>query len=146
MAEPSGKGDWTAYQFDFPKSGHGVVEIFLQADSGADSPVVRLRNLDVSGRYEMKGYSGTLAPADERFFEGTFFGNCDKELFTRYLATLDDLPILSDVVQLPLSYLGLPSSVEGKTVMSGRELCEQGLTIKPANTSRVVWIVYQRAK
>ena len=92
----------------------------------------------------MKAYAGTLAKADRSFFEGTFFGNCDQNLFTTYLNTLDDLPILSDVVELPLSDISL-TSAENRAVISGRELLEQGLSVKPGKTSRVAWIVYQRA-
>ena len=119
-----------------------MVEIFQRASPARDSLVVKLRDLDVSKDYVLKGYSGKLAPADRSFFEGTFFGDSDPNLFTRYLAALDDLPILTNVREHRLS-VGR-SSAEGRTVMNGRELIEQGLTMKPGNGTRVIWIAYER--
>ena len=145
LLDPSTENSWAVYQYDLPKSEYGVVGIFQRTESAGDSLLVKLRDLDDSGRYELKGYAGTLAKADRSFFEGTFFGDCDQNLFTTYLAALDDLPILSDVVGLRLSEIGL-TSVQDRTVMSGRELIELGLTVKPGKNSRVIWIVYQLVK
>ena len=120
----------------------GVVQIIQRAAPTTDPLVVRLRDLDVSKDYMLKGYIGTLAPADRSFFEGTFFGDSDPNLFTRYMAALDDLPILTNVREHRLS-VGR-SSAEGRTVMTGRELIEQGLTTKAENGTRVIWIAYER--
>jgi hypothetical protein len=145
IEDHSGKDRWAAYQFDRPQTGQGVVEIFCPAGSKVDSRIVPLRGLDTTARYDLKAYAGALLPADNHFYWGTFFGNCDKDLFNVYLTALGDLPILSNVVPLTLSAVG--SASEGsKTNMSGRKLIDQGLSLKASTSPRVVWIVYRRAK
>ena len=134
--------EWAAYQINRSDGALGVVEIIQRASPATESLVLKLHDLDASKDYMLKAYSGTLAPADRSFFEGTFFGDSDPNLFTRYLAALDDLPILTNVREHRLT-VGR-SSAEGRTVMNGRELIEQGLTTKPENGTRVIWIAYER--
>ncbi len=126
---------WSAYQFDLPQQKRGVVEIFQHTENLPDSLAVKLRGLEAEASYEIKGYAGTLARADRSFYEGTFFGTCDQNLFTVYLAALEDLPILSSVQPIPL---------EVAKPMTGRQLLEKGLTIHPAETAQVFWMVYTR--
>lgn len=143
--EHSQTGGWAAYQFDRPKSGWGVVEVFHRPDSKHGSLPVTLRGLDPSAKYVLKAYVGRLAQADERFYSGTFFGNCDKSLFTRYLAALGDLPILCDVAAVPATdVVSVPGS--GQSTVTGRELIEKGLLSKVRKSTGVMWIVYQRAE
>lgn len=144
LLEASAQRAWSAYQLDLPDNGTGVVEIFRRTRTGQDGVVVRLCNLDAAATYEIKGYAGKLAPANKSFFEGTFFGNSDPSLFTKYMKALDDLPILTNVVPLNLDDIGL-ASVNGKTTLSGPALMDQGLTVKPGKAG-VFWIVYQRAR
>jgi hypothetical protein len=139
LEDPS--DEWAAYQIDRSDGELGVVEVMQRASSIGGSLVVKLRHLDVTKDYMLKGYSGKLAPADKSFFEGTFFGDSDPNLFTRYMAALDDLPILTNVRQHRLS---VGRSVGGGAVVSGRELVEQGLETKPEKGSRVTWIAYKR--
>jgi hypothetical protein len=138
-------GGWAAYQFDRPKAGRGVVAIFHRTESKGDWLPVMLRGLDPSANYALKAYAGKLAQADERFYSGTFFGNCDKSLFATYLSALGDLPILSDVAPVPVSHVVSVSESDQSTVR-GRELIEQGLLLKVPKRPSVVWIIYQCAK
>jgi hypothetical protein len=103
---------------------------------------LKLRDLDTSAWYEMKGYVGTLARGDEHFYAETS-GN--KELNRQFLDNIGDVLLLSEVLPLPLSDV-IPVAVDGKTGMSGRELIEQGLPVKLAGSPQVVWIVYRRVK
>jgi hypothetical protein len=140
---------WAAYQFDRPQTGQGVIELFRRAEGKEDSVRLKLRDLDTSAWYEMKGYVGTLARGDEHFYSGTS-GN--KELNRQFLDNIGDVLLLSEVLPLPLSDVVPVSEVarigymDGKTGMSGRELTEQGLPVKLAGSPQVVWIVYRRVK
>lgn len=135
LTDPIAANAWVAYLFDLPQDGRGVIEMVQRVQSNEDFVRLKLPGLDASGLYALKGYAGTLAKADQYFYEGTFFGNCDKNLFTKCLAALGDLPILSNVQTIAL---------ESKLRMSGRELIEQGLPIKVGGAPRVVWISYQK--
>jgi hypothetical protein len=137
IGETADTAPWAAYQFDLSKDGRGVVQVVRRSNYKDELLHLKLCGLNASGLYRLKGYTGTLAQADQHFYEGTFFGNCDKNLFTTYLAALGDLPILSNVHAITL---------EGTTQMSGRELIEQGLQMKLGQTPQVVWIAYERVK
>ena len=64
LAEGFAEDGWAAYQLNLPQEGRGVVAIFLQTGSPADkehSARFRLRGLEPSARYVMKGYAGKVA-------------------------------------------------------------------------------------
>jgi len=122
LSDPAAKDGWAAYQFDFPNSGRGVVEIIRRTEGKEELAILKLRGLDGAARYAMKGYAGNL-PLLPVWGPGS-------------------MPMLSDVVPLPLSNVGLALG-EGNT-MSRRELIEQGMPVRLAKSPRVVWIAYQR--
>lgn len=120
-----------ANQFDLPSQERGVVAIAFRKEGAGGAEILRLRGLDSSAEYEMKSYTADMArkPVWARFDR---FGP-------------ETMVMLSDAVSVPLSEAGL-SLKEGKTSMSGRELMERGLSTKPDQTPKVVWIAYQRSK
>jgi hypothetical protein len=126
---------WVAYQFNLTQAGRGVIELVQRVQSLQDSVYFKLSGLDSSGLYGLKAYSGTLAQADQYFYDGTFFGTSDPDLKVRYLAALGDLPILSNVV---------PISLEGETLMTGQELMSTGLLVNVGGSPRAIWICYKR--
>ncbi|MCL5098997.1 MAG: right-handed parallel beta-helix repeat-containing protein [Candidatus Omnitrophica bacterium] len=107
---------WTAYEFNRPQTGQGVVEVFVHAEGKADSVQLKLRGLEASARYEMQGYASAV--------------NRD---------TLQS----PDVAPLPL---GKNVSASGGSTMTGGELMEQGMPVSLAKAPQIIWIVYQRAK
>ncbi len=128
---------WAAHQLDLPGTGRGVVQIVRRKSGAPETFHLPLRGVNMAAQYKLKAYAGILAPADARFFEGTFFGNCDPSLFTTYMTTLGDLPILSEVA---------PVALETGSEVSGQELVEPGLPVKLDTTPRVLWIAYCIAK
>jgi hypothetical protein len=141
--DPAANG-WGVYQWHQPESGRGVAAIFRHPECKGDALHVKLQGVNATERYDVKAYFGTLAKADGHFYEGTFFGNCDKNLFTTYLAALGDLPILSDVVPMSLRNPG-STSAEATSRMNGEDLLTKGLPLQLAKPG-VVWIVYEQAK
>lgn len=133
---------WAAYQFHLPAKNRGVVQIVRQADCAVETVALKFRGLNAGARYEVKGYVGSLARANDTFYVGTLIDEGTKK---NYLAALGDLPILSGHAVLPLVELGLPV-VDGRTAMTGKDLLDTGLALKLGKSSRVVWIAYQVVK
>jgi hypothetical protein len=132
LGEISETAPLSAYQFDLPKSNRGVVQIVRRVCYKDENLHMKLHGVAATGIYKLKGYTGTLAKADQDFFEGTFF---DKNLIIAVFTNFDDLPILSNVV---------PVQLEAATQMSGKELMEQGLPVKIGGKPQVIWIIYER--
>ncbi len=99
--------------------------------------MVKLHGLDPLARYETKKYTGTLAKVDHSFFEGTFFGNSDKNLRATCLAALGDLPILSNIQ---------PAQSDMEKSISGLELMEQGVKLKRNGVTQIIWITYEKGE
>ncbi len=127
----------TACQYDLPQKRRGVVAIFLTDEEGPAVRVVKLHGLDPLARYETKKYTGTLAKVDHSFFEGTFFGNSDKNLRATCLAALGDLPILSNIQ---------PAQSDMEKSISGLELMEQGVKLKRNGVTQIIWITYEKGE
>lgn len=128
-----GEAGFTAYQFDRPASGQGVIEVFRQAHSQGDATRIVPRELDPVARYVLTTYVGQMKKADRRFYEGTFFGSTREEFFTRYVKTLGELPILAGV-----------TAPWAKATLTGRELLDRGLPVQLSEAPAVAWIVYKR--
>jgi len=141
---------WRADQFDLPDERKGVVQVMRAIDvrivsektakaaegkkrpeydsskgslwwaPGDDTVRLKLQRLKPATRYALKGYTGqielTLAPGQGRLF----------------------FPMVRNIG--PASDLGLPESA------TGRELMENGLTVKVGASPRMIWIAYLRAK
>ncbi len=135
LTEPARADLWAAHQLDLPGQGRGMVQIVRRKSGEPETLLLKLSGVDKSARYQLRAYAGTLAPAGPRFYEGTFFGTCDANLFTTYLTALGDLPILSDVT---------PVSLETAPEVGGRELVERGLSFTLGTQPGVFWIAYQR--
>ena len=133
---------WAAYQFHLPAKNRGVVQIVRRADCTVETVAPKFRGLNAGARYEVKGYAGSLARADDSFYAGTLIDEGTKK---NYLAALGDLPILSGHAVLPLVELDLPV-VDGRTAMTGKDLLDTGLALKLGKSSQVVWIAYQVVK
>jgi hypothetical protein len=131
-----------AYQFHLPVRNRGVVEIVQPPDCGNEVISLKLLGLKAGARYVIKGYVGTLSPADQSFYVGTLL---DENTRKSYLAALGDLPILSGNSILPASKLGLPV-VEGGSVITGNNLLKTGLQMKLDESSKVIWIAYKEVK
>jgi hypothetical protein len=131
---------WAAYQFHLPLKNRGVVQIVNRTDGTSEPIDIKLLELDKRARYLMKGYVGSLAKADSTFYDGTLvlFAGMKKN----YLTALGDLLIISDHKLLQLTEIGLPI-INGQTVITGKDALEKGLTLKPGNSPRVIWITYQ---
>jgi hypothetical protein len=140
LSDTSVSKGWAAYQFHLPSKKRGVVQIISRSDSTSEPIDLKLLELDKSARYLLKGYAGSLAKADSTFYDGTLvlFAGLKKN----YLTALDDLLINSGHDLLPLAEIGL-SVINGRTVISGRDMLEKGLTLKPGKSPRVIWITYQ---
>jgi len=133
---------WAPYQFHLPARNRGVVQIVRRVDCTVETVALKVLGLNAGARYEVKGYAGSLAQADDTFYAGTLI---DEGTRKNYLAALGDLPILSGHAVLPLVELGLPV-VDGRTAMTGRNLLDTGLALKLGKLSQVVWIAYQVVK
>ena len=119
-----------AYQFDLPGKQRGVIEIICRQEStGAE--VLKLRGLDPSAKYELKSYAGTLA-------RKPVWGMHD-------MLGPGTMVMVSDADGVPLPDAGV-SLDNGTKSLSGRELMEQGLSVKLPDSPKVVWIAYQRSK
>jgi Right handed beta helix region len=118
----------TAYQFDLPSKSRGVIEIICRREGGGGSEILKLRGLDGSAKYELKSYASALA-------RKPVWGSHD-------MLGPETMVMLSDAAVVPLSDAGL-SVADGKTI-SGRQLTEQGLTMRLAESPQVMWIAYQR--
>jgi hypothetical protein len=116
------------YQFDLPNKKRGVIEVICRQDGGAVSDVLKLRGLDSAAKYELKSYASTLA-------RKPVWGMHDR-------SGPETMVMLSDASAVPLSDVG-PAFAEGKTTMNGRDLMEQGLSIKLPTSPKVIWVAYQ---
>jgi hypothetical protein len=135
LNDPSGNAPWAAYQFDLRERRRGVVQIVRRHAGEEEVVLLKLHELDPSARYELTAYAGLLAPADRVFYEGTFFGTCDTNLFTTYLTALGKLPVLSSV---------RPTAQDLPGQMSGRDAIERGLPVKLDPRPGMIWIAYRR--
>ena len=141
---------WLADQFDMPDERRGVVQVMRAIDvrmvsekaakaaEGKKPPEydglkealgwppsgvtvrLRLQRLEPATRYALKAHTGqiepTLAPGQGRLL----------------------FPMVKNIG--PASDQGLPDSA------TGRELMENGLTVKPGASPRMIWIAYRRAE
>jgi hypothetical protein len=123
LTDPTAHLDWTACQFHLPQKNQGIIQIIQRTESRPDTTVLQLRSLDPATSYQMNAYAGTLAPA-------SVWGP-------------GSMNMLSNLVPLPLSSLGLDSAND-KTIVTGRELLEKGLTLRMGKTDQILWITYQR--
>ncbi len=135
LGETADTAPWSAYQYDLPKEGRGVVQIVLRSGSKEETVRMKLHDLEAGASYSFKKYSGSMKKAEQDFYEGIFFGNSDRNLARQYASALSDLPILSNVLPVP---------AEGTTPMSGKELMEQGLPVKLGGSPQVLWISYAK--
>lgn len=135
LADGSPGGAWGACQFDLPERGRGVVQIVRRSSRVDETVLLKLRGLDPLAHYQLRAYAGRLATADKTFYEGTFFGTCDRDLFTTYLTALGKLPILSQVK---------PAILDLPPLISGQEIVERGLSVRLETETGVLWIAYRR--
>ena len=142
LSDPATAKGWTAYQFHLPAKNRGIVQIVRREGCTAETVTLKPRGLKAKVRYDLKGYVGSLAPADGTFYAGTLIDEGTKK---NYLTALGDLPILSGYAGLPLVELGLPV-VDGRTRMTGKDLLETGLVLTLGKSSQVVWIAYRATK
>ena len=145
LTDPAAARGWAAYQFHLSVSNRGVVQIVRRADCNAESITVKFRGLDAGASYAMKGYVGKLAKADTAYNDGIWFGKSDKKLAAHYIEVLADIPILSGHAETPLSDLGI-AVAGGKASMAGKQLLDDGLTLRIGKSPEMIWIDYRQAK
>lgn len=120
LTEPSGAHDvWSAWQFHRPHGDDGLVQAFRRAESNAETAAFKLRGLDETGTYDLRALVGTFDKSTP--------------------------PLMSKAASQPSPDAGpLPLNKDGQLRLSGRELMEQGVSVRLAQRPGVAWVIYRR--
>jgi hypothetical protein len=108
---------WSAIQYDLPAEGRGVVAIVVHDDNAEKDIQLKLRGLR-EGAYQLQAYNSVAAPAK-------VWGP-------------EEMPMLGAVQSADLAALGLSSP------LAGRQLLDEGLSLKPGKSPQAIWIAYHR--
>jgi hypothetical protein len=120
LDEPSSQGRLSAIQFDFPVENRGVIEVFVGHGKHHGVARFKLRGLDGASAYELHAFSSLLAP--------------------QKVWGPDKMPMIGTVAPVDLAALNIASRI------SGQDLIEKGLALKPGKSPQVIWIFYQATK
>ena len=66
LGETADTAPWSAYQYDLPKEGRGVVQIVLRSGSKEETVRLKLHDVEAGASYSFKKYSGSSISSQKK--------------------------------------------------------------------------------